>query len=63
MKAIVLYGRHDMRYEEAPIPKLQENEVLVRVHSCSICGSDPHAYEGNHPRIVFPASSDTSLRE
>jgi threonine dehydrogenase-like Zn-dependent dehydrogenase len=54
MKAMVLHGRHDMRCEEIPSPKLQENEVLVRVHSCSICGSDPHAYEGNHPRIVFP---------
>lgn len=54
MKAIVLHGRHDMRYEEVLTPKLQENEVLVRVHSCSICGSDLHAYEGNHPRIVFP---------
>lgn len=54
MKAVVLHGRRDMRYEEIPKPKLEDNEVLVKVYSCSICGSDLHAYEGNHPRIVFP---------
>lgn len=41
MKAQVLYGINDLRYEENyPHPVLKDGEVLVKVHACGICGSD-----------------------
>jgi threonine dehydrogenase-like Zn-dependent dehydrogenase len=36
------------------MPAVGPEEVLVKVKSCAICGSDLHAYLGKHPRVVFP---------
>lgn len=54
MKAMILRGGADIRYETVPDPTPQPNEAVVRVHACSICGSDVHAYHGKHPRLTFP---------
>ena len=41
MKAQVLYGINDLRYEsDYKNPVLKDNEVLVKVKACGICGSD-----------------------
>ena len=40
MKAAVLYGNQDIRYEEWPEPKISSGMVKVRVKACGICGSD-----------------------
>ena len=41
MKAQVLYGINDLRYEtDYKTPELKNNEVLVKVRACGICGSD-----------------------
>ncbi len=29
-----------------PLPRLEEGEVLVRITSCTLCGSDVHTFEG-----------------
>ena len=42
MKAAVLYAPGDLRYEDVPVPQVGRGEVLVRVASCGVCGSDPH---------------------
>ena len=40
-----LYAINDLRYEEAPIPECAEDEVLVEIKSCGVCGSDlPRVY-------------------
>ena len=31
--------------DNAPIPEIQENEVLVKVHAAAICGTDMHIYD------------------
>jgi L-iditol 2-dehydrogenase len=50
MKAAVLHGVHDCRLEDVPIPTRKgEDEVLVRIRSCGVCGSDVHYY--THGRI------------
>ena len=50
MKAIRLYGPRDLRLEEVPCPASPERgEVLVRVRSVGICGSDLHTFR--HARI------------
>lgn len=53
MKAAVLFGEGDLRLvDDYPVPQPGENEVLIRVAACAICGSDPkilaHGWP-NHP--------------
>jgi len=52
MKAAVLYGEGDLRVTERPVPVPEGQEVLVKVDSCAICGTDPkivaHGWP-NHP--------------
>ena len=40
MKAAVLHGNEDLRYEEYPTPSPGPGEVLVKVRATGICGSD-----------------------
>ncbi|MBM4308330.1 MAG: alcohol dehydrogenase, partial [Deltaproteobacteria bacterium] len=37
-----------------PIPKLKEGEVLVKVETAGVCGSDVHMWEGRDPRVQLP---------
>ena len=57
MKAVVYKGPFQVAVENVPDPKLQHpNDVIVRVTSSCICGSDLHMYEGRtaaEPGIVF----------
>lgn len=46
MKALVLRGVRDLRFEEVEKPKVSEGEVLIRVGACGICGTDLHFYRG-----------------
>ncbi|MBQ7920650.1 MAG: galactitol-1-phosphate 5-dehydrogenase [Lachnospiraceae bacterium] len=46
MKAFVLEDIGDIRFEDVSLPKLKENEVLVKVGAVGICGSDiPRIYK------------------
>jgi L-iditol 2-dehydrogenase len=45
----VLYGPHDVRIEDRPVPKPAPGQVLVEIAAIGICGSDVHYYE--HGRI------------
>lgn len=40
MKAIIYYSYNDIRMENRGIPTIGENELLVCVHGCGLCGSD-----------------------
>jgi len=40
MKAIRMYAPRDLRLEQIPIPKITDDEVLVKVMAVGICGSD-----------------------
>ena len=40
MKVAMYYNNNDIRIEEYPKPQMKDNEILVKVHSCGICGSD-----------------------
>jgi L-iditol 2-dehydrogenase len=41
MLAAVLKGPNDIRVEEVDVPHPESHEVLVKVHACAICGTDP----------------------
>jgi L-iditol 2-dehydrogenase len=38
--AAVYYNNRDVRIQEMPIPQIGEDEVLLKVMACGICGSD-----------------------
>jgi L-iditol 2-dehydrogenase len=40
MKVAMYYNNNDVRIEEMPIPEINDNEILVKVQACGICGSD-----------------------
>jgi threonine dehydrogenase-like Zn-dependent dehydrogenase len=46
MKAVAWHGKRDVRVDTVPDPKIQEpTDVIIRVTSSGICGSDLHLYE------------------
>lgn len=45
MKVAVMLGIGKMGFEEREIPKVKDNEVLVKLEYVGICGSDLHYYE------------------
>jgi threonine dehydrogenase-like Zn-dependent dehydrogenase len=52
MKANCWYGKHDLRVEEVPDPRiLNAHDAIVRVTSTAICGSDLHLYNGYMPTM------------
>jgi len=54
MRAAVYRGVDDVRLEEVPVPEIGRGEILVRVHTCGICGTDLKKIStGSHsaPRI------------
>jgi len=54
MQAVVYHGVNDVRMEEVPVPEIGPGEILVRVHTCGICGTDlKKIATGSHsaPRI------------
>ncbi len=44
MKAARIYGPGDIRVEQVPDPVINDDEILVKVHACGICGTDVHYY-------------------
>ncbi len=40
MKVAMYYNNNDVRIEEMPIPEINDDELLVKVKACGICGSD-----------------------
>ena len=54
MKAAIWQGGTNFRIEDIPKPQVKNNEVLVRVKSVGICGSELHAYEGVSERRKPP---------
>jgi len=49
MLAAIFYGGQEIQVEERPVPEPGPGEVLVRVKSAGICGSDLHGYRGHSP--------------
>ena len=52
MLAAVYHGPDDLRVENVPVPKIGDGEILVKVISASICGTDLRIVHGKHR--LFP---------
>jgi len=62
MRAVVYRGINDMRVETVPVPKIGPGELLVKVATCGICGTDlKKIHTGSHsaPRIFGHEMSGT----
>ena len=54
MRAVVYRGINDMRIETVPVPRVGPGELLVKIATCGICGTDlKKIHMGSHsaPRI------------
>jgi len=65
MKAAVYRGKDDVRLETVAVPEIGRGEILVRVHTCGICGTDLKKISaGSHsaPRIFGHETSGVVAR-
>ncbi len=52
MKALTYHGSKDVRVESVPDPTLiDDDDIILRVTSTAICGSDLHIYRGKIPAM------------
>jgi threonine dehydrogenase-like Zn-dependent dehydrogenase len=55
MRAAVLEKYGSFTWASRPIPKIENDQVLIKVHWAGICGSDQHIFKGDfHPRTRVP---------
>lgn len=54
MKAAVLEELNKLVVKEVPTPQITDDEVLVRVRACAICGSDIRIYHSGNDRVKTP---------
>ena len=50
MKALVYTQPNEMQILDRPYPSLDAEEVVLKIESVGICGSDMHAFHGHDPR-------------
>jgi L-iditol 2-dehydrogenase len=51
MKAALLFGKEDIRIEELETPSINDNEILLRVKSAAVCGTDIRMFRNGYPGI------------
>ena len=54
MKALTLESYNNFSYNDVPDPVCGDDDVLIRVNSCGICGSDIHGMDGSSGRRIPP---------
>src|ERR1035437_968147 len=54
MKALVLSAYKQLEILNLPTPRPAEDELLIRIRACGICGSDVHGYDGSTGRRLPP---------
>jgi NADPH:quinone reductase-like Zn-dependent oxidoreductase len=59
MKAAQFFGKGDIRVVDVPRPDPKDNEVLIDIEWCGICGSDLHEYiQGWYTPAFIELSTD-----
>ena len=54
MRALLLSEYKKLSVVDMPVPAFADDEVLVRVQACGVCGSDIHGYDGSTGRRIPP---------
>lgn len=54
MKAAVLEKIEDLKIKDIPIPKPGNEELVIKIKACAVCGTDVKVYHSGHKHIRFP---------
>ncbi len=54
MKGMLLSSYKQLDLVDMPLPQPAEDELLIRIKACGICGSDVHGYDGSTGRRLPP---------
>ncbi len=54
MKALLLEDYNRLVMTDVPVPEIDDEDLLVRVKACGVCGSDVHGYDGSTGRRIPP---------
>ena len=54
MKAVKIIKPGQVATEEIPMPEVKENEALIKIKYCGICGADVASFTGNQPFTTYP---------
>ena len=54
MRALLLSEYKKLSVVDMPVPAIADDDVLVRVRACGVCGSDIHGYDGSTGRRIPP---------
>ncbi len=54
MRAATYFGKEDLRVIEHADPTLDDGEVLLKIHACSVCGTDLRTYRHGDKKIEPP---------
>jgi L-iditol 2-dehydrogenase len=54
VKVARLYAPEDLRIEDTPAPEARPGEIVIRVRSCSTCGTDAKIFHHGHHHISLP---------
>jgi len=67
MKAALYYGVEDLRIEDRPVPEIGDNDILLKVNACAICGTDVkvfmHGYKNLKPPQIVGHEISGSVAE
>lgn len=55
MKAAVYLGCDQMEIREVPVPAVDDDSALVKIHACAVCGSDLRIFHHGNNRVTPPA--------
>ena len=55
MKAAILESLEHIVVRDVPEPQCGENEAILKVEACAVCGSDIRIYHYGSDRVNFPA--------
>ncbi|HLY42972.1 MAG TPA: galactitol-1-phosphate 5-dehydrogenase [Terracidiphilus sp.] len=54
MRALVLSAYKNLEIQDLPVPSPADDELLIRIEACGICGSDVHGFDGSTGRRIPP---------
>ena len=56
LQCVKITGAKKLKVEEMEMPERSRSDVIIKVNSCGICGSDIHVYHGKHPFTSYPVT-------
>ena len=54
MKTAILYGPHDWKIEDRPTPRINKDEILLKIRACGVCHSEIHQWDKKINGLEYP---------